>query len=285
MIVPTLARILVREHLHKPLQGSVLTLGRQTIAMNYPELFQLFHQEGYHPNQDLINQIDITYDKVTRVGKNTGFITDDVFFGLFGIKQLAVLDVSRYEDCHIVHDLNRPIPDELYGQFDFIIDGGTFDHLFDLRTCFENVVKMLKPNGRIFQWNAASNFTGAAYLSFGPDLFFDYYVLNQFADCKVYIAEVDDMAQGQDWDLYEFMGNDAYGHFHSDRLQMVIVLAEKNRDSTWHRFPIQSQYRNDISWEPYRSGMQRLHGSSRRSLTAPICKPIQIPGFKSTGRI
>jgi len=32
----------------------------------------------------------------------------------------------------IIHDLNRPIPDTLSGTFDFIYDGGTLEHVFDL---------------------------------------------------------------------------------------------------------------------------------------------------------
>ena len=49
MIVPTLAKLIIREHLYKPLKGRVLTLGRQTVAMNYKQLIELLKQEGYDP--------------------------------------------------------------------------------------------------------------------------------------------------------------------------------------------------------------------------------------------
>lgn len=267
MIVPTLARLIVREHLYKPIRGKVLTLGRQTITMTYEQTIELFRQEGYVPPLEVTEGIVINHDQKTRVGKKgTNFITDDVFFGLLGVKELTVIDVSEYEGATILHDLNKPIPQSLYEQFDFIIDGGTFDHMFDIRTAFENVVKMLKIGGRIFQWNAASNFTGAAYISFGPDLFYDYYVLNQFVDCKVYVAEVDTLSQRELWDFYEFEGRDEYSHLRSERIQMIVVLAEKGTSSTWDRMPIQVQYRDAYLGEPYRTGKRLIQESERQPL-------------------
>lgn len=265
MIGPTLARMIVREHLYMPIQGKVLTLGRQTIAMTYEQFIELLQQEQFPLDQDKLNQITITKDQKTRSGKETSYISDDVFFNLLGIKDFHAMDVSSYEGADIIHDLNERIPESLRDQFDFIIDGGTFDHLVDVRTAFENVVQMLKVGGRVFQWNAASNFTGQAYISFGPDLFYDYYVLNQFADCKVYIAEVDGCTQPESWDLYEFEGSAQFKHFQSKRVLITVVLAEKGLSSTYDRIPIQARYRDTHFWEDYRNSQKKIHLSKRRS--------------------
>lgn len=267
MIVPTLARLLVREHLYKPIEGKVLALGRQTIAMTYEEVTELLQQENYTPPKGVFQGITADQDQTTRVGKGTNYITDEVFFSLFGVKEMLTMDVSTYEATDILHDLNKPVPDTLHNQFDFIIDGGTFDHLLDIRTAFENVVRMLKPGGRIFQWNAASNATGAAYISYGPDLFYDYYVLNQFVDCKVYIAEVTHFGQREKWDFYEFQGTDKYSHFPSNRIQVVIVLAEKGESSSWDKMPVQSQYRDENLWQPYRNAQKVISSSNRKAWT------------------
>jgi hypothetical protein len=254
MIVPALARIIIREHMHRPLRGEILTLGRQTIAMTYEKLIDLFRQEGCQLSEDILKSMAVEKDQKTRVGEGTEFVSDDVFFKLLGVRKVTVMDVSSYEGCNIVHDLNKSIPESLIKRFDFIIDGGTFDHLFDIRIAFENVVKMLKVGGRIFQWNAASNFAGESYLSFGPDFFYDYYVLNNFEDCRVYIAEVDDVS-------------DQYDHFRSNRLLMTLVLAEKGGSSTWDKAPIQAQYRDAYLWDAYRRGQKNILSSSRKSLS------------------
>ncbi|MCB4790668.1 MAG: class I SAM-dependent methyltransferase [Elusimicrobia bacterium] len=266
MIVPTLARLIVREHMYKPITGKLLCLGRQTISMSYDEVLRIFKEEGYVPSPEILKENKISLDKNTRVGKGSDSISDHTFFGLLGLKEVYSIDVSKYEDADIVHDLNKPVPESLYGQYDFIIDGGTFDHIFDIRTSFENVVKMLKVGGRVFQWNAASNFTAATYMSFGPNLFYDYYILNKFQDCKVYLAEVSYMSQRDLWNFYEFEGTDVYDHFISNRLQMVLVLAEKGPNSTWNRFPVQTHYRDANLWEEYRSSQKLIQQSSRKPL-------------------
>jgi hypothetical protein len=109
MIVPTLARLIIREHLYKPIQGNVLTLGRQTIAMTYEQLIELSQQEGFLISEDDLKRITVSQDQKTRVGKGTGYISDDVFFSLFGIRQIHVMDVSDYEGADIIHNLNMPI--------------------------------------------------------------------------------------------------------------------------------------------------------------------------------
>ena len=264
MIVSTVAKLLVREHLHKPLPDNVLTLGRQTISMSYEQVLELFKQEGYIPPEKILDNIKPYLDEETRYGKGNNYITDKVFFGLLGIKNIKSMDVTDYENADIIHNLNYPIPNDLIGQFDFIIDGGTFDHLFDVRVAFENIVKLLRPGGRILQWNAASNFTGAAYISFGPDMFFDYYTINRFADCKVYIAEVNDPGQQEFWDFFIFDGNSEYALFKSNKFQMTVVFAEKDLDSTGDIMPVQRQYRDERLTEFFENSRHNIQKSNRK---------------------
>lgn len=265
MIVPTLARIIVREHLYKPITGKVIALGRQTVTLNYDNLVRLFKEEGCEPRFDIMEKVGRSLDKNTKAPEGHDFVSDDVFWAALGVENATSMDVSKYEGCGIVHDLNYPVPDSLVEQYDFILDGGTFDHLFDIKTAFQNTVKMLKTGGRIFQFNATSNFIGASYLSFGPDLFYDYYVLNQFDDCKVYIAEMDAFSQGTNWDFYAFSG-DEYDHFRSKRIAVVLVLAEKGKNSTWDKFPIQGQYRDADIIAPYKAAQANIARSTRKEL-------------------
>lgn len=264
MIVPTLARMIVREHMYKPINGRLLCLGRQTIAMTYEQAIELLEQEKYPLSNQAQKKTKEECDTLTRCGKGTNYISDSAFFSLLGIDDFSVMDVSSYEGADILHDLNEPVSKSLEGQFEFIIDGGTFDHLLDLRTAFMNVVKMLTPNGRIFQWNAASNFTGAAYVSLGPDLFNDYYTLNKFADCKILIAEGDSFGQKELWNMYEFAETEKYGWFYSDQILMTIVMAERAPDSTWDKLPVQSQYRDERLIQAYKDNQEIMSKSLRK---------------------
>jgi len=278
--------MIIREHLYRPITGRVLTLGRQTIGITYEEFMELLKAENYSVPDKVLKAVKFESDHNTRIReKNSDFISDKVFFDLLEIKQVSIMDVSDYEKADIIHNLNNPIPTSLEGQFDFIIDGGTFDHLFDLRVAFENIVKMLKTGGRVFQWNAASNFTGDTYLSFGPDFFYDYYVLNKFVDCKVYLAEIDIRGgQRELWDIYQFTGT-KYRYFNSKRILMVIVLAEKGPDSTYNRMPIQSQYRDQHLKQAYFDNQKVMSLSTRKSYQGSIGTKAMILGNKIINNI
>jgi hypothetical protein len=280
MITPSIARMLAQEHLSKAITGEVLCLGRQLIGMTHEEAVAVLQQEKVKIPIKSIEATKGCIETSNRhsVGKN--FITDHAFFKLLGVEKLSSMDVSDYEGADIVHNLNYKIPAALCNRYDFIIDGGTFDHLIDLKQCFENLSNMLKSGGRVLQWNAASNFVGGAYLSFGPDLFRDYYIVNKFSDCKVYIAEGDIWGQLADWDIYYLENAAALQPYISGRIQMVLVLAEKASDSTADRLPVQAHYRPAKIAADFAEGEARLKRSLRPIWVGK--KPTKKPGADST---
>ena len=232
MIVSTQARIITKEHLHRSLGSRVLELGVQEIRMSSKEVVSLIEEEGYSIDPDTKNAV------ISRQG-----INNNGFFSLLGIEDVSAMDINSEGGAGIIHDLNEPVPESLHGQFDFIVDGGTFDHILDIRTAFENVFKMLKPDGRIFHWNAASNYVGYAYLCLEPDLFLDYYLANRFADCQAYIAEGPHPSHQGPWEIYKFEGIHPLP-FKSSQYVMTLILAEKGPDSTFEIIPTQDQYRS-----------------------------------------
>lgn len=264
MFVVMSTRMLIQEHQYRPITGNVLALGKQSVGFDAATMASLFSEFGVQVDPDL-DVRTFSGDETTRY---RGAMSDVDFMKFFGSTiNYRTMDVSNYEGADIVHDLNVPIPDELVGQFDFIIDGGTFDHLVDLRTAFRNVVRMLKPSGRIFQWNAASNYTNQSYLSFSPDFFFDFYLINKFVDCRVFVAE-GSAAGAQNWKLTQFVPDcvTQYSEYRSAEYVMTVVLAEKGPDSTDHRVPIQQQYRDTDLGLEYRSNLAMMRDSPRPRL-------------------
>ena len=264
MITKTLAKLLINEHKYKPITGNVLTLGRQSIRFKEEELLSFCKKElGVGGYKKTSTEHD---DLHTRLGKHHGFVSDKRFFQMFGIDSLSCLDVTDYEGAEIIHDLNFPVPEELHGKFDFIIDGGTFDHLMDARTAFINVVRMLKPGGRVFQWDAASNHIGTpAYYSFGANVFFDYYTANRFADVKVFVANAPDFGGTNDpWELWEYLGVATNLLRCPSRLhQISIVLAEKAPDSTYNAISIPIAYRPKDQQQVMLSISEKYRASTR----------------------
>jgi hypothetical protein len=255
VILPTLARMLVQEHQFRPITGRVLCLGPQQVAMSKREVERLFKSRGRRA---------VTR---TRPATSRSYVSDAYFFSRFEGVTLDSLDVVEGYGGTIIHDLNAPVPESLYEQFDFIFDGGTFDHLMQLGTAFTNVIRMLKPGGRVLHFNAASGYIGAAYVSFGPDLFYDYYVMNRFLDCRIHILRGTGPGTHEPCDVY-FVPDARTKSLNSDRHQMVACLAEKAEDSTWSAVPVEYTYRSPDLRQRFADARTRVLTSKRPKIRA-----------------
>jgi hypothetical protein len=255
MGLPTqIAVLILREHLHRPITGTILSIGRQTVFLSPTEAIQLVEQE-------LGIAVDIAPDALeidaeTRGGEGKSYITDRAFYGLFA-KEISYrcLDVTNYEGADIIADLCKPVPPALDGMADFIIDGSSLDNIFDPAAAIRNLSRMLKPHGRILQLNRASR-RHNVYVAFALSWFHDYYSVNAFDDCQVYLAQWEDNQLSARWDFYHYspirewsgrlayFGQDCY--YYPWRGAHAIVLAEKGERSTWDQTPIQFEYRPGI---------------------------------------
>jgi hypothetical protein len=249
--------VIMREHKHRPIRGDVLLIGRQTMFFSPQDAIGMLAESGL-PSR----QIDFQPESRTRSSNET-YISDSDFFRLLGLDRIRALDVSDYEGADIVHDLTQPLPTHLEGCADFILDGSTLDNVFDPATALRNYARLLRPGGRIVSINVASN-DYDPYLILTPHWVLDYFAVNRFADCKPYIL-VYDLPGG----INVFTPD--LSSLRRDRLQpnnltsgqstAVVFVAEKDRDSTWDRTPVQHQYRGD--WKAFNEGLARFMASSR----------------------
>lgn len=207
--------------------------------------------------------LPVSLDTTTQKFADRGFISDTYFFKALGATRVTAIDVSDYEGAEIVHNLDTPIPQHLEVKFDFICNSSVLDNMFNPIMGLTNISKLLAPGGRVIHFEHASNTVNNAYLQFSPNWFFDYYVVNGFADCKTYIALFYDLNGA--WKFYAGLHNDRQEPrlFRSSCFAMTLVIAEKAADSTYDRQPIQGQYRSEENWTEYLSSLQRFKESSR----------------------
>jgi SAM-dependent methyltransferase len=167
-----------------------------------------------------------------------------VFFKLLGVNDLTVLDCSSDEKADLIVDLNYQVPSALLNRFDLIIDGGTLEHVFDVKQALANIVSMLKPRGRVIRFSPANNYANHGFYQISPTLFLDYYNANGFANLRGFLADHDKYPiHSSPWDLFELdPGSDAGFTSHSTRFLELIFLAEKTLQSTSDRVPLQTSY-------------------------------------------
>jgi SAM-dependent methyltransferase len=97
-----------------------------------------------------------------------------MFEGL-GFTGIESLDYSPYQNATHVWDLNQPVPQDWHGQFDFIFDGGTLEHVFNIPQAFANVFNMLSPEGVFVGTNPFNGFPSHGMYQFSPELIWTYW--------------------------------------------------------------------------------------------------------------
>jgi SAM-dependent methyltransferase len=151
--------------------GDALTLGRQWlhIDLGSPEAKTVFGGHGIDPVPcDL---------QMTNGGS-------EKFLSWLGASSVRAMDISAYEGAAIIHDLNAPVPANLHNAFDFIFDGGTLEHVFNVPIALQNIMDMLRVNGLFISVTPANNWVGHGFYQFSPEL-----MMRVFSDANGYALQ------------------------------------------------------------------------------------------------
>lgn len=274
------AQMLLAEHLYRPIAGTIVTLGRNSVALTGEQMDDLMAAMGVEKRPGVVYE-----DDKDTMGKGGGRISQEAFFAAFTDARVLSLDVSDYENAEIVCDIQDKLPWRYRRAADFVYDGGSLDNIFDVATALKNISRLLKPGGRFL----ASNNGGphpTSYLKFSADWFMDFFAINRYEDCKTYICEHPntfgqphlgpknkDMALRSPYEIVVYSFNPYVTHDHSEGYDcssiesqcryQIFVFAEKGAKSTDDRNPIQKHYRVD------RKHNRICNESARRFLNSP----------------
>lgn len=244
-LVPSTIRFLVQEHRKEPFLPPVCTLGRMAIRATLDEMLRIFDSEGVE-----IKPIAEGTDRMTnmphwRMTSEAKYTNDIIFFQLLGIRELYALDISPVQSPDFLLDLNKPVPPEMENRFGLILDGGTLEHVFDVKQALNNINRMLKVGGKVIHISPSSDHVDHGFYSFSPILFMSYYQKNRFLDCQAYVSRI-----GRDsrkpWKLYKydpdaFRATNIISHLRSARVNMTLFVAKKAGCSTNDGIPIQGE--------------------------------------------
>jgi SAM-dependent methyltransferase len=282
------AALLIREHSFRPLPETVHLIGRQTIRLTFTQVMDLCEQCGVTPVTT-----DIEVDRVTVNAKASAqdYMTDGTFFRMLGVRNVRVIDHSAYECADIILNLNEKIPWRYRKSADFVFGGSVCDNVFDPARYLKNVASLLKPGARLIDQNIITNHYHP-YAMLPPQWYMDYFVINDFADCKIYIIECSDPLNFYALEITE--DDELIPNFQSsdiDNAVGVFLIAERGAASTIDRNPTQDQYRSPEEWEQYRTNLRAIRESKRKYF--PLCqpkdlsraRPIKMNGYRFLGRL
>jgi hypothetical protein len=190
-IIRSALKLIIREYSNYDFQPPVLTLGVPEVYATPDELKQWLPKFAKTESKIDADEVEMSSNKI---GKKLGWVNSKTFFDAFGWSDVTSIDVpgSEYKP-DIIHDLNNQIPDNLADRFNLIVDPGTIEHVFDVKTCLSNVVNMLKVGGVVAHLVPIYSYNGG-YYSINPNVLNDFYAANGFCDIKSYVIM---------WDRYK----------------------------------------------------------------------------------
>ena len=77
-------------------------------------------------------------------------VSRSLFLEFLGAEEVSSMDFSDYEQSELVHDLNEPIPSEWRGRYDFVLDGGTLEHVFNFPCAIRNAMELVAVGGHFY---------------------------------------------------------------------------------------------------------------------------------------
>lgn len=100
------------------------------------------------------------------------------FFEALGFDRIDSIDNSTFENATIIADLGQSWGDDMSSRFDYIYDGGTLEHVFELPTALRNIDKALKPGGYFQAHHPTNNFANHGFFQISPEMVFGFWHLS-----------------------------------------------------------------------------------------------------------
>lgn len=184
-IIKSAVKIIMRQHSEYQLSGPVLTLGVPEIYGTYKELAADFMALTGQPCRVSGSEVVISSNPA---GRQLGWVSFGTFLKMLDISEVVSVDIPGCEHTpDLIHDMNQPFPVDLMNRFNLVIDPGTIEHIFDIKTALTNVVRSLRVGGVVIHQVPVYSYNGG-YYSINPNVLNDFYASNGFSDLKTFIV-------------------------------------------------------------------------------------------------
>lgn len=149
------------------IKGNTLQIGRQGLHYAGAWADRTGNKAQISNNIFLDHGINFTAEQTVIGGDGH----TEKLFKMLGADNVETMDYSPYENCTIVHDLNKPVDEKYHNSFDYILDAGTIEHIYDVKTVIDNYKIMLKEGGVIAIITPCNNYVGHGFYQFSPEFF------------------------------------------------------------------------------------------------------------------
>lgn len=179
--------------------------------------------------------------------KNTKYCEN--LFHELGFKTIDSVDASSYENASIIHNMNYPFYSSK--KYDFIFDGGTFEHIFNSVQLCENIINSLNIGGIFCSITVNNNFSGHGFYQYSPEFFLSAFSKKYGMEIlEIFLAQVD--TPPNEWiNVNSFCDGRNTTHFNNNKPVYIVTIAKKinnERLSLFNNPPSQYSYEN-FDWK------------------------------------
>ena len=207
----TLEFILLSKKHTNNLCAEILSLGRQQIHLHQNDMNYLFKK----------------YNQTHLIGKFNMYDYSETFFQTLFNTHLDVdsIDNSNYEGATIIHNMNDPI--KSFKKYQYVFDGGTIEHIFNLPQVIENIINLLEIGGLFVSVTCNNNFSGHGMYQLSPEFFLS--SLNEKYGMKIeslYIGKVN--TEFETWiDVNDYRDGRNCSKFDGNEPVYILTIARK----------------------------------------------------------
>jgi hypothetical protein len=245
-------RLLMREGNREKFSRRVLLLGNQKVVTTEECLEKTAQDENF----ELLKAHSDIGDDRSNFDEHRTTVSSKYFFQRLGFETVDILDYSNFEGANIVHDLNVLLNKDFkgIGDYNFIYDGGTMEHIFSMPNVLKNIFDLLSVGGRISHFSPINMFNHGFY-NYSTCFFEDFYSCNNFLinECKILKKKNRYFA---DADYYYYTSGDKNSQFtrswnpttFDGAIFQLNFIATKLHKSTGDHIPQQGAYLT--AWNP-----------------------------------
>lgn len=170
----------VKNHLPSAVENrKVLCLGYPDFLVDEQHLVSIFGQEFVDniPEEPMSDAVRKWHKSLLPKVFNPVWILEYLNF------DVVIFDLISHRGIETIVDLNEPISNSYYEQFDLVIDTGTLEHCFNVGQAFKNICSTIKKGG-IFITAAPISKLNHGYWNFGTIVHKDGFEQNGFEILK-----------------------------------------------------------------------------------------------------
>ena len=212
--ITALELILLSQRYVKKLKNTdILTLGRQQIHISRNDINNSLNKYNFVHLIDKFNYYDYS---------------ENLFRQLLNGNSVDSIDNSNYENANIIHNLNLPYNSSK--KYQYIYDGGTIEHIFNIPQVIENVINMLDVDGLFVSVTCNNNFSGHGMYQFSPEFFLS--SLNKKYGMKIEAIYIGKVHTGfEQWiDVNDYKGGRNCSKFDTNDPVYILTIARKISD-------------------------------------------------------